>query len=192
MTHCTMDDLLDLRAGEGSVAARRHVAECVACEAELDALHQRVAQLKALPPRRPSRDRWPAVRDVLAAERRLHRRRIAWRVAGLAAAAGLFGIIVLRGVGPGAAAAYADDIAQAKEQSAVIEQRLGEHDVSGGVMSGQEAALAADLEDRIAVIDGALAQPMREAELLTLWQRRVDLMEQLYEVRVSRAAYVAF
>jgi hypothetical protein len=192
MTHCTMEDLLDLRAGEGSVAARRHVAECAACEAELDALHQRVAQLKALPPRRPSRDRWPAVRDVLAAERRLHRRRIAWRVAGLAAAAGLFGIIVLRGVGPGAAAAYADDIAQAKEQSAVIEQRLGEHDVSGGVMSGQEAALAADLEDRIAVIDGALAQSMHEADLLTLWQRRVDLMEQLYEVRVSRAAYVAF
>jgi hypothetical protein len=192
MTHCTMEDLLDLRAGEGSVAARRHVAECAACEAELDALHQRVAQLKALPPRRPSRDRWPAVRDVLAAERRLHRRRIAWRVAGLAAAAGLFGIIVLRGVGPGAAAAYADDIAQAKEQSAVIEQRLGEHDVSGGVMSGQEAALAADLEDRIAVIDGALAQTAREVELLTLWQRRVDLMEQLYEVRVRRAAYVAF
>ena len=25
MTHCTMEDLLDLRAGEGSVAARRHV-----------------------------------------------------------------------------------------------------------------------------------------------------------------------
>lgn len=192
MTHCTMEDLLDLRAGEGSVAARRHVAECAACEAELDALHQRVAQLKALPPRRPSRDRWHAVRDVLAAERRVHRRRIAWRVAGLAAAAGLFGIVVLRGVGPGAAAAYADDIAQAKKQSAVIEERLGQYDVAGGVMSGQEAALAADLEDRIAVIDGALAQPMREAELLTLWQRRVDLMEQLYEVRVSRAAYVAF
>lgn len=191
MTHCTMEDLLDLRAGEGSVAARRHVAECAACEAELDALHQRVAQLKALPPRRPSRDRWPAVRDVLAAERRLHRRRVAWRVAGLAAAAGLFGIVVLRGVGPGATALHAD-IAEAKEQSAVIEERLGQHDVAGGVMSGQEAALAADLEDRIAVIDGALAQTAREAELLTLWQRRVDLMEQLYEVRVSRAAYVAF
>jgi hypothetical protein len=191
MTHCTMEDLLDLRAGEGSVAARRHVAECATCEAELDALHQRVAQLKALPPRRPSRDRWPAVRDVLAAERRLHRRRIAWRVAGLAAAAGLFGIVVLRGVGPGATTLHAD-IAEAKEQSAVIEERLGQYDVAGGVMSGQEAALAAALEDRIAVIDGALAQTAREAELLTLWQRRVDLMEQLYEVRVSRAAYVAF
>ena len=58
--------------------------------------------------------------------------------------------------------------------------------------SGREAALAVELEDRIAVIDGALAQTAREAELLDLWQRRVDLMEQLFEVRVSRTAYVAF
>ena len=69
---------------------------------------------------------------------------------------------------------------------------MGEYDVSGGVMSGREAALAAELEDRIAVIDGALAQTAREPELLDLWQRRVDLMAQLYEGRVSRSAYVAF
>jgi len=192
MTHCTMEDLLDLRAGEGSVAARRHVTECAVCGAELEALHQRAAQLRALPPRRPRRDRWPAVREALAAERRLHRRRIAWRFAGLAAAAGLFGIVVVRGVGPGAAPAYGDEIALAKQESAAIEERLGQHDVSGGVMSGREAALAAELEDRIAVIDGALAQTAREAELLALWERRVDLMAQLYEVRVSRTAYVAF
>ena len=191
MTHCTMEDLLDLRAGEGSVAARRHVTDCMACGAELEALHQRAAQLRALPPRRPSRDRWPAVREALAAERRLHRRRLAWRIVGLAAAAGLFGIVVLRGVGPGAAQAYGDEIALAKQESAAIEERLGAYDAPG-VMSGREAALAAELEDRIAVIDGALAQTAREAELLQLWQRRVDLMEQLFEVRVSRAAYVAF
>lgn len=192
MTHCTMEDLLDLRAGEGSMAARRHVVECAACGAELEALHQRAAQLKALAPRRPSRDRWPAVREALEAQRRLRRRRLAWRVAGLAAAAGLFGIIVVRGVGPGASPAYADEIALAKQESAAIEQRLGLHDVAGGVMSGREAALAAELEDRIAVIDGALTQSALEGELLTLWQRRVDLMEQLYEVRVRRAAYVGF
>jgi hypothetical protein len=192
MTHCTMEDLLDLRAGDGSVAARRHVTECAVCGAELEALHQRAAQLRALPPRRPSRDRWPAVRATIAAERRLRQRRLAWRIGGLAAAAGLFGIVVLRGLGPGAAQAYGDEIALAKQESAAIEERLGEYDVSGGVMSGREAALAADLEDRIAVIDGALAQTAREAELLDLWQRRVDLMEQLFEVRVSRTAYVAF
>ena len=192
MTHCSMEDLLDLRAGEGSAAARRHVAECAACAAELEALHQRAAQLRALPPRRPSRDRWPAVREALAAERRVRRRGLVLRVAGLAAAAGLVGVIAVRALGPGAAPAYAEEIAAAKEQSAAIEYRLGEYAGSGGVMSGREAALAAELEDRIAVIDGALAQTAREMELLQLWQRRVDLMEQLYEVRVSRAAYVGF
>jgi hypothetical protein len=174
------------------MTARRHVTECAVCGAELESLHQRAAQLRALPPRRPSRDRWPAVRATLAAERRLHRRRLAWRIGGLVAAAGLFGIVVLRGVGPGAAAAYGDEIALAKQESAAIEERLGAYDVSGGVMSGREAALTVELEDRIAVIDGALARTAREAELLDLWQRRVDLMAQLFEVRVSRMAYVAF
>ena len=55
--HSTMDDLLALRAGEGSAWARQHAAGCAACQAELEALYQRVAQLKALPTRRPARDR---------------------------------------------------------------------------------------------------------------------------------------
>ena len=63
MMHCTMDDLLALRAGEGSAWARQHAAGCAACRAELEALYQRVAQLKALPARGPARDRWPVVRD---------------------------------------------------------------------------------------------------------------------------------
>jgi hypothetical protein len=192
MIHCSMEDLLDLRAGEGSGAARRHVAGCAACAAELEALHQRAAQLRSLPARRPGRDRWPAVREAMAAERRAWRRRAAFRIAGLAAAAGLVGIVVVRGLGSGADRAYADEIALAKEQSAAVEQRLGEYDASSGVMSGREAALVVELEDRIAVIDGALAQTARETELLQLWQRRVDLIEQLYQVRVSRAAYVGF
>ncbi|MGH7606546.1 MAG: hypothetical protein ACREME_04320, partial [Gemmatimonadales bacterium] len=69
MTHCTMGDLGALRAGEGSVWARQHVAACAACRAELEALYQRVAQLKALPALRPARDRWPVVRAAMRAER---------------------------------------------------------------------------------------------------------------------------
>jgi len=85
MMHCTMDDLLALRAGEGSAWARQHAAGCAACQAELEALYQRVAQLKALPTRRPARDRWPAVRDAVLAERR--RRGSVGASWGLAAAA---------------------------------------------------------------------------------------------------------
>src|SRR2546426_6074713 len=68
MMHCTMDDVLALAAGEGSAWARQHVAGCAACRAELEALYQRVARLKALPARRPARDRWPAGRDAVRSE----------------------------------------------------------------------------------------------------------------------------
>src|SRR3989475_11545407 len=87
MMHCTMEDLGALRAGEGSVWARRHIITCAICQAELEALYQRVAQLKALPTLRPPRDRWPAVRAVMNSERARRRRsRSAWGGA-LAAAA---------------------------------------------------------------------------------------------------------
>jgi len=73
--HCTMEELLALRAGAASVRARQHLEECPTCRAELDALYQRVAQLKALPARGPARDRWPAVREAVLAERRWRRAR---------------------------------------------------------------------------------------------------------------------
>src|SRR2546428_13582549 len=87
--HCTMDDLVAVRDGEGSTGARRHLEDCAACRAELDALYQRVAQLKALPALRPPRDRWDVVRAELVATQRRRRR---WRgttsLAAAAAAAG--------------------------------------------------------------------------------------------------------
>src|SRR2546427_8441643 len=76
MMLCTMEDLGALRAGEASVGARRHITPCAACRAELEALYQRVAQLKALPALHPPRDHWPAVQAVLRAER--SRRRRTW------------------------------------------------------------------------------------------------------------------
>ena len=45
MMHCTMEDLGALRAGEGSVWARRHIITCAICQAELEALYQRVAKI---------------------------------------------------------------------------------------------------------------------------------------------------
>lgn len=186
MMHCTMDDLVALRAGEGSVWARKHLEACDACRGELDALFQRVAQLKALPSLRPARDRWPALRAELRGERRLKRRTYgAWT---LAAAAVVAAVMVFRPT-----QGFSEDLAQAKGESAQIESQLQELDAPSRVMSGREAALAAELEDRIAVIDGALARQEareREAELVQLWQQRVDLMHQLYNVRITRAAYV--
>ncbi len=192
MMHCTMDDLLALRDGEGSVWARQHLDACPACRAELEALYQRIAQLKALPALTPARDRWPAIRDILRGER--ERRRRKWGAWSVAAAAVLAGVLVFRPFG-GGRQAYADELAKAKHQSATLESALQRYDPDGRVCSGRQAALAAQLEDQIAAIDGQLAlvdqmARAREAELMKLWRQRVDLMQRLVQVRVTRAVYV--
>ena len=190
MMHCTMDDLLALRDGEASVWARRHVEECAACRAELDGLYQRVAQLKALPALRPPRDRWGVVRDTIVAQRTQRRRR--WAGYGLATAAAIVGLMVL---GPMSGnIGIADELARAKQQSAQLESTLQDYDPESRVMSGREAEITARLEDQIAQVDGRLAdldaQAAREAQLVDLWRQRVQLMEQLVQVRVTRARYV--
>ena len=192
MMHCTMDDLLALRAGEASVWARRHVEDCAACRAELDNVYQRVARLKALPALRPPRDRWSIVRDAARVEQ--SRRRRTWGVWGLAAAAALAGVLVVPGLGSNGT--LHAELSRAKDQSATLEDQLQNYDVDGRVLTGRTAARVAELEDKIAVIDGDLARQgaakaqAQDAELVKLWQQRVDLMRQLVNVRSTRARYV--
>src|SRR6266850_3572330 len=91
MTHLSMEALLSLRepgTEPGAAAAREHVNQCSQCQAELDRLHQRVARLKALPPLRPNRDRWPETAARFRAERRRRRNRLVG-FTGLATAASL-------------------------------------------------------------------------------------------------------
>jgi len=190
MMHCTMDDLVAVQAGEGSVWSRRHLETCPACRAELEALYQRIAQLKALPARRPARDQWPAVLETIRGHRRGRRRR--WGVGSVAAAAGVAALLVFRPFW--SKSADGADLARVKQQSATMEAELERYDPESRVMSGRSAALAAALEDRIAAVDGELARAgptePRSADLLKLWQQRVDLMQQLMSVRVTRASYV--
>ena len=192
MIHSTMEELLALRANEGSVWARQHVDACAECQREFDALYQRVAQLKALPALSPARDRWPAIREQFVIARARRRRR--WVASGMAAAALIAGVLVMRpftGV-PQAEVAQLEDV---KQQSASLEAELGRYDLDSRVVSGRAAALAAELEDRIASVDGELARlntvPTQPGpELIRLWQDRVDLMRRLVDVHVTRAAYV--
>ena len=192
MMHCTIDDLLALKENEESAWAKQHLEACPACRAELDALYQRIAALKALPVRRPARDRWPAVRAELRVEQRRRQRR--WGAWSLSAAAGIALLLWIR---PGPAGRVdAAELERVKQQSATLEAELERYDPDARVTSGRTAALAAALEDRIAVIDGELAQvgtpeaSVRRAELVKLWQERVDAMQQLMTVHVTRAAYV--
>src|ERR1051325_4918212 len=104
------------------------------------------------------------------------------------------GLLVFRPFGTGQA--NAADLASIKRESATLEQQLERVDPDARVMSGTAAALAAALEDRIAAIDGELARvgPPDSApgpgDLVKLWQQRVDLMQQLVGVHVTRAVYV--
>src|SRR6267154_2953802 len=124
MMHCTMDDLLALVAGEGSAWARQHGADCAVCKAELEALYQRIAALKALPVRRPARDRWPAVRAELRVEQRRRQRR--WGAWSLSAAAGIALLLWIR-PGPGGRVDAAE-LERVKQQSATLEAELERYD----------------------------------------------------------------
>jgi len=192
MMHCTMEDLGALRAGEASVWARRHITTCAACQAELEALYQRVAQLKALPALRPPRDRWPVVQAALRAERSRRRRTWGTWTGSLALAATIAAILLLRPSAGEDGKLYAE-LSQAKQQSATLEDSLQRYDIDGRVLSGHAAALVADLEDRISILDGTLAQrepSAQDAELVKLWRERVGLMRDLVNARATRARYV--
>jgi len=192
MMHCTMDDLGALQAGEASVWARRHITTCEICQQELEKLYQRVAQLKALPALRPPRDRWPVVQSVLRAER--SRKRRTWGAWGgsLALAATIAAVMLVQPSNPTVLHA---ELSQVKQQSATLEDSLKQFDVERSVLSGQEAATMAALEDRISLLDGTLGQQVegaheQDAELVRLWQERVGLMRELVKARATRARYV--
>ncbi len=190
MMHCTMEDLGALQAGEASVWARRHITTCAVCQVELEALYQRVAQLKALPALRPPRDRWPVVQAQLRAERSRRRRTWGTWTGSLALAATIAAILLVQPSGQGKLHA---ELSQVKQQSATLEDSLKQYDVDGRVLSGHAAALVAELEDRISILDGTLAQQeerVQDAELVRLWQERVGLMRELVNARATRARYV--
>src|SRR5205809_1128505 len=190
MMHCTMEDLGALQAGEASVWARRHITTCATCQAELEGLYQRVAQLKALPALRPPRDRWPAVRAALRAERSRRRRTWGTWTGSLALAATIAAVLLMQ---PTATSTVYAELSQAKQQSATLEDSLKQYDTDGRVLSGHAAAVVADLEDRISVLDGTLGQreqQVQDAELVKLWQDRVGLMRELVNAHATRARYV--
>src|SRR5947207_15878998 len=190
MMHCTMEDLGALRAGEASVWARRHITTCAHCQAELERLYQRVAQLKALPAVHPPRDRWPVVKAALRAERTRRRRTWGTWTGSLALAATIAAVLLMQPAGQGQLNA---ELSHVKRQSATLEDSLQQYDIDGRVLSGHAAAVVADLEDRISALDGTLSQreqSAQDAELVKLWQERVGLMRELVNAHATRARYV--
>jgi hypothetical protein len=192
-----MDALLGLREPglePGAATAREHLNQCPHCQAELDRLHQRVARIKALPPLRPGRDRWPETSGRLTRERRQRRTRMA-ALSGLATAASLAVVI---GIGrmsqPADSQLAAQQLYQVMERSHDLESALSEYNPEGRVLDGRTARMAQELEDRIARVDRELEatellpQDPPEDQLLKLWRERVGLLDALVDVHVTRAS----
>ncbi|HSM17197.1 MAG TPA: hypothetical protein VK845_09435 [Gemmatimonadales bacterium] len=200
MTHLSMDQLLELRDGltePGGAAARDHLAQCPQCQAELERLHQRVAQLKALPTLTPPRDSWPAVRSRLVKARR---RRYAWGgVGGLALAASIALVLLLRPalpMPPSSSPNAQAELEAAMLESRLLEQALTQYAPERRVTDGYTARVAAELEDRISALDQELQMtqmapaPEGDRALLELWRQRVGLMDALVNVHLTRASNV--
>jgi hypothetical protein len=198
MSHLSMEELVALREPglePGDAASREHLQTCLQCRAEMERLHQRVARLKALPPLRPARDRWPQVKTRLQAERRRYRTRNAG-LAGLAAAASIALALALSHGSSPDQFAQSRQIEEAMERSQALESALSQYNPEGRVLDGRTAGIAQELEDRIAQVDRELemtdlqGREARDAKLLQLWRERIGLLDALVDVHVTRASNV--
>ena len=194
LIHCTMDELLAIREGEGSQAARRHVDECEACRHELELLHQRVAALRTLPVLRPPRDRWSAIRDEVLVARASKRRSFArWLVAAAAAS-----VMLTLGVGRLVvqAAQEPDPLAELVLEAQSLEEALRIMRPETRVMNGRVATVVGALEDRLwaleARFDRAQQRSTSREQLILLWQERVGLMGALIDMHRGPVTYVGF
>jgi hypothetical protein len=196
LRHCSIQELLEVRNGEGSVGAKIHVDECERCRDELDRLHQRVAALRALPSINAPRDRWPLVRErIVAARQRLWWTRMGWAAAAaIALALGANGLVPWPG-----ADSETDQEAELQalvEQSAQLDSMLKTIEKRSRVVNGLTAVTIADLEDRLIILDSRLSTARRytitEAELRELLEQRVLLMDALVNTHTKRTVNVGF
>lgn len=181
--HPSREDLLSLRDGSADEAVRGHVADCAECRAEVERLLEMRDRLKALPDLAPPEDRWTPVRQGLV-RRRWSRAPV---ITGLAAAASVvLAIAFMVRMEPPLETAP-DPLVQRSQE---LERELRAMDRSG-VLSGAEAQVIAELEDRVAMVDLQLASgALGPDEAEALWLRRVDLLMELRAVR-SDNSYVA-
>ncbi|MGD2216631.1 MAG: hypothetical protein PVJ64_07740 [Gemmatimonadales bacterium] len=191
--HLEMDELLGLRDGEGSGFARAHVESCKRCRRELERLYGVRAELRALPTFGPPRELWPRIRRHVW--RRRLRRRLSYGAIGLAAAAALAGLIVLRGSAPEPADAWvvearSEDLGPMINRARQLETVLQHYAPQRRVYDAPTALATSALEDRILVLDQLLLESRAlgaDREVLRgLWGERVMALEQLVSLQVVK------
>ena len=194
LIHCTMDELLAIRDGQGSQGALRHLDECDECCNELELLHQRVAALKALPSLRSPRDRWSVVRDEVLAQRARARRRFGGWLTAAAAASVALAIGLGDLVTP--AAQEPDPLAELVSEAQLLERALRTMRPETRVLTGRMAAAVAAVEDRLELLDlrfeQARVQRLSRERVIVLWQERVGLMDLLVNVHARPVILIGF
>lgn len=190
--HPNLDDLLSLRDGDGPPEAARHVERCARCTVAIDEMRAVASALRALPPVGSAQDHWPEIRRRIVSRRRKSR---ALRIGALAASivAAVTSVVLLRSPAPAtspeAAAEGAwiaiDDLAAASRS---LESVLRDPALQRQVLSPRRAAVIVDLEDRIAVVDMALADQPTALGVdgnVVLWSHRVELLDALVAARTG-------
>lgn len=190
--HPNLDDLLSLRDGDGPPEAARHVERCARCTEAIDEMRAVASALRALPPVGSAQDHWPEIRRRIVSRRRKSR---ALRIGALAASivAAVTSVVLLRSPAPAtspeAAAEGAwiaiDDLAAASRS---LESVLRDPALQRQVLSPRRAAVIVDLEDRIAVVDMALADQPTALGVdgnVVLWSHRVELLDALVAARTG-------
>ena len=184
-THCSTQELLDVRNGEGSLGAKTHVNECDRCRDELDRIHQRVAALRALPSLNSPRDRWSVVRQGLVEQRR----RIWFVRTGWAAAAAIALALGANGLVPWPAAAPNEtelELQTLVEQSVELDNALFTVVSRPRVVNGLAAVAIVDLEDQISIIDNQIGL-IDVRVLRALSARDAAANQQRFDVRLLRS-----
>jgi len=187
--HLGIDELLAVRDGEGSASSRLHAQSCEACRQELARLFQVQARLRALPAYAPPRELWPRLKK--AVQRGRTRRRMSYGALGLAVAAALAGVVVLRGpadpeavrVDEWVTEVSSSDLGPIINRSRQLESLLQAYRPANQVYDAPTALALSVLEDRIVLLDRILLEGRaggadREV-LVGLWDERVQTLETL-------------
>lgn len=198
MSHLSQAELLALREPgrePGDADARAHLEVCTECQREFEALHQRVARLRALPSLRPSRNQWQVIEQRLVHERRLRNRRRA-AIGGLALAASVALALVVHDLARPRTVDASQAIAEQMDRSQALERTLERYHGDTRVLDGLTAGVADRIESRIGAIDRQLElaqlldQTRQQQELLRLWRERNGLLDALVDVHLTRASNV--
>jgi len=189
--HPNLDELLALRDGDDAADTARHVERCEDCAAELEELRATARKLKDLPFFEAPDGVWTDIHHRIISDRRKSTRTRFGLVAASLLAVAAVTLIVRFGV-------VDDDskplrmserllaVEHLSNASRELELVLQDPSLQSRVLSPRRAAMIVELEDRIALVDIALAQnpdQKPDERAVALWSDRVQLLDALVTAR---------